>query len=48
LDFNDLSFDFTFIFSAPEPINTPIDVSFNFAKPGKTPKILTIKNFILP
>ena len=48
LDFNDSSFDFTFIFSAPEPINTPIDVSFNFAKPGKTPKILTIKNFILP
>ncbi|MCL8211091.1 hypothetical protein LD125_00406 [Mesoplasma sp. JKS002658] len=48
LDFNDLSFDFTFIFGAPEPINTPIDVSFNFAKPGKTPKILTIKNFILP
>jgi len=47
LDFNDPSFDFTFIFTASEPITTPLDVSFNFAKPGKTPKILTIQDFIL-
>ena len=46
LDFND-PFVFTFIFTAPEPITTPVTVSFSFAKPGQTPKTLTIQDFIL-
>ena len=46
LDFND-PFVFTFIFTTVEPITTPVNVSFSFAKPGQTPKTLTIQDFIL-